>query len=585
VIAYDIVVGAGTVVAAWLLALVALRSRRTWLKATYAALALTFIVNGAAYVGTTERFLSSDWESAVLWSMILAHPLTAILVLGLIHGETLPRRRPAIFLLLLAVPGLFVLTPSVDWAVRHAYEPNPLGAFLIVSLGIALAEPVYERLTSSLLATDSFWLSVGVVALIIGGPIYNYEFDILGFAQAAGSNLGMPIALAAFAYVAFHADPFPTPARPKTRKWSGTSGLPRRNAIVFDEERPAYALETARSEASQGRPVLIIARASLPPGPDSDGPAVGVMEPSRHGALKTLATGSEFVARHPGAVVAIPDVADVVMMSGWEPTKEMILRLRQVARDTKSTLVLSVWHLTEKERRELKGLPLVWWTLPDAAQEIEAVLAASFGSGARHLVSAFCRAKGLPRHEVTVEKVPALLEFLNRAIGELSGSLADAAANQGLRAQAHVAMESLQAFAARSPEDLSHGEWPSKTAAASDRELVVTAADYWKGKEVDELFGAAQGLQEKEPLYERTRDVFVEQFGDAGEGVLRSELAKLGRKPEELRPEDVARLADRAAVDLGAMADVVDIPQEKVRIRSQIDAIRRRLEAIAGDQS
>jgi len=585
VIAYNLAVAAGMIVAAWLLALVALRSRRPWLKATYAALALTFVINGAAYVGTTEGFLPPSWESTVLWSMILAHPLTTILVLSLIHGETVPRRRPVVLLLLLVVPELFVLTPSVDWAVRHAYEPNPLGAFLIVCLGIALAEPVYERITSSLLAADSFWLSVGVVALIIGGPVYNYELNTLGFTQAAGSNLGAPIALAAFAYVAFHADPFPVSKRSRSRKSSATEGLPRKAALVFDEERPAYALGALQGEASRGRPALVVARQALPAAPDSSAVDVGRMETSRHGAQRTLATVSEFLARRPGAVVAVPDLADVVMMSGWEQTKEMVLRLRQVARSTKSTVVLSPWRLTEQERRELEALPLTWWTLPNAAQEIEAVLGASFGSGARQLVASFCRAKGLARHEITVDHIPALLDFLERAVGELSGSVADASATEGLRTQTRVAAESLRAFAVRTPEDLSRGEWPTKHVGIADRDLVVTATDYWKGKEMDELFAAVKDLPEKEPLFERARSVFVEQLGDAGEGVLRSELAKLGRKPEELRPEDVARLADRAAVDLSAMADVVDLPQEKVRIRSQIDAIRRRLEAIAGDQS
>ncbi len=583
-IPYNLALAGGTVVAAWLLALVALRSRRPWLKATYAALALTFIINGAAYVGTTEGFLSAAWESTVLWSMILAHPLTAILVLSLIHGESVPRRRPMV-LLLLVVPELFVLTPSVDWAVRHVYEPNPLGAFLIVCLGIALAEPLYERLTSSLLAADSFWLSVGVVALIIGGPVYNYEFDTLGFTQAAGSNLGAPVALAVFAYVAFHADPFPATKGSRTGKWSDTSELPRKAAIVFDEERPAYALQAVRAEASQGRPALVVGRQALAATSEADPWAVSLMAATRYGAQRTQASVSEFLARHPGGVVALPDLADVVMMSGWGPTKEMVLRLGQVTKDTRSTLVLSPGRLTEKERRELKDLPLTWWTLPDPPREIEALLASSFGSGARELVSSFCRAKGIRRHEMTAEQVPALLDFLQRAIVELSGSVADASATQGLHVQSSVAMDALKAFAARSPEDLSRGDWPSKGTDLADRELVVTASGYWRGKELDELVAAVRDLPDKEPLFERTRSVFVEQLGDAGEGVLRSELAKLGRKPEELRPEDVGRLADRAAVDLSAMADVVDLPQEKVRIRGQIDTIRKRLEAIAGDQS
>ena len=37
--------------------------------------------------------------------------------------------------------------------------------------------------------------------------------------------------------------------------------------------------------------------------------------------------------------------------------------------------------------------------------------------------------------------------------------------------------------------------------------------------------------------------------------------------------------------DLNAMADVGDVPQEKLRIQKQVESIRRRLEAIAGDES
>lgn len=584
-ILYNVAVGAGTVVEAWLLALMALRGHRTWLKATYAALALTFIINGAAYVGTTEGLLTSSWQSTVLWSMILAHPLTAILVLSLIHGETLPRRRPMILLLLLAVPELSLLTPSAAWGVQHAYEPNPIGAFLIVCLGIALAEPLYVRLTSSLLAVDSFWLSLGVVALIVGGPIYNYEFDTLGLSQAAGANVGAPIALAVFAYVALHADPFPIPKDGRRPTRSVPGSLPEGVTLVFEEKRPSYALDAVRVDAAKGRPVLVIARQSIPLMHDPDGPVVSPMHPTRHGGLRTLATASEFLTLAPRAVIAIPDLADITMMCGWEQTKEMVLRLRQVAKDTKATLILSTARLTDAERRDLKSLPLTWWTLPDAADEIEALLARSFGPGAHQLVSAFTKGKGFSRRELTVEQIPTLVDFLNRVIGELSGSVADAAATHGLHAQAKVAIQDLRSFAARSPENLARGEWPSKEPSSVDRDLVVTAADYWKGKEMDELFAAAQDMRGREPLYERARSVFMDHLGDVGESLLKSELAKLGKKPGDLQRDDVARLADRTAVDLGAMADVVDIPQEQDRLRSQIDAIRRRLEAIAGDQS
>jgi len=98
---------------------------------------------------------------------------------------------------------------------------------------------------------------------------------------------------------------------------------------------------------------------------------------------------------------------------------------------------------------------------------------------------------------------------------------------------------------------------------------------------MEELFAAADALSEPEPLFERARTVFVDQLGEAGEGVLRTQLARLGKKPEDLSKADLVRIADRAAVDLGSLADVVDLPQEKDRIHRQIESIRKNLVLIA----
>jgi len=581
VIAYSLAVLAGIVADAWLLALVSLRGRRRWLQATFATLALTLIVNGAAFVGTSEGFLGTAWESAVLWTLVLSYPLTAILVLSLIHGETLPRRRPAVFVLLALVPVVVLLTPSADWAVAHAYEPNLLGAFLILCLGVALAEPVYERMTSALFAADGFWLVAGVVALIIGGPIYALEFQDLGLLQSAGSNVAAPIALALFAVVLFRGEPFAGGEVRRSPRWSGPGVPEAGTAVVFDEVRPKGALDLAARAAAAGEPVLVLAREDVAL-PD---PTIhhAVLVPTRHAAARALGTVAEFYARAPGGLAVLPDLADLSAMSGAPRALEAVLRLRGVARGTGGRLVVSASRLTPREREALRGHGLAWWVLPDPADELEAVLAASFGPGARRLLDAFCHAEGIRRADLALGHVDPFLRFLDRAVSELGASAADAAARPGLRSETDKAAAALRAYAARDAADLSMGGWPSKGATDADRGLLVTAADYWRGKEMEELFSAASDLGGRESLFERARAVFVEQLGDAGEGVLRSELAKIGRKPEDLGPEDVARLADRAAVDLTAMADVVDVPQEKVRIQGQVESIRRGLVAIAGD--
>src|SRR5947208_17127856 len=199
---------AGIAVDAWLLAFIAIRGRRPWLQATYAACCLAYLALGAAFVGTNERVLAALRDDVALGIVLLAHALTAILVLGLIHGETLPRRRSVAFLLLGPVPVLAYLAPIEGWTVATAYEGNVLGGFLVLCLGVALAEAIYARYSSRLLAPPSFWLAVRGVAVIVAWPVYAYELEFLGDESLAGANLASPIALGCFALVSIQSDPF-----------------------------------------------------------------------------------------------------------------------------------------------------------------------------------------------------------------------------------------------------------------------------------------------------------------------------------------------------------------------------------------
>ena len=573
----SVVVLVGIAADGWLIAFMSIRGQRPWLQSTFAACALSFLVVGAWSVGRIEGLLSSVDDNLVLGLMLLTHALTAILVLGLIHGEALPRRRAATFLLLAPIPLLAYFAPIEGWTVATAYEGNVLGGFLVVCLGIALGETIYARQASPMFATHAFWLSLGVISLIVAGPIYTYELDFLGRTPLAGANLAAPLALACFARVALQTDPFPiSPRPPKGRTTTG--GIRAADAIVFDERRPKYALRTAEQEANSGRPTLIVARERAKITTSSV--ASAAFTPDRHAASRTLTTVSEFLASAPGGFVVLEDPADLSALSGWRAVLEVVVRLRHVARDSGSTVVLCPSRLTESERKALKGLDLPWWPMADAATEIVAILAQSFGTGAGRLFDSFCRAHGIRRDDVTTDHIQALQDFLSRALTELSGVVGGPAAH-GLQVQYEAAASVLRSFASQGAVEIARGKWASRRSSESDVDLVVTAADYWKGKEMEELFAAADAVSEREPLFEKARLVFVEQLGDAGEGVLRMQLARLGKKPEELDRIDLVRIADRATVDLGSLADVVDVPREKERIQQQIESIRQKLELIA----
>src|SRR5206468_3505758 len=210
-------------------------------------------------------------------------------------------------------------------------------------------------------AAHSFWLGVGVIALIVAGPVYAYELEFLGEASLAGANLASPIALACFALVAVQADPFPIAPHPSKRQTKpGT--LPTSDAIVFEEIRPKYALRTAHEESSGGRPTLIFGRTA--PAMAASGAGFAAVLPVRHASLRALTTASEFLAGSRGGLAVVEDLADLSALSEWPSTIEAVVRLRHVARRTGSTVIFSTSRLTDAERRALRDLRVTWWSLP-----------------------------------------------------------------------------------------------------------------------------------------------------------------------------------------------------------------------------
>src|SRR5213083_3239852 len=344
---------AGIAVDAWLLAFIAIRGRRPWLQATYAACCLAYLALGAAFVGTNERVLAALRDDVALGIVLLAHALTAILVLGLIHGETLLPRTSVAFLLLVPVPLLAYLAPIEGWTTATAYEGNVLGGFLVLCLGVALAEAIYARHASPMFAAHAFWMGVGVVSLIVAGPVYVYELEFLGQAPLVGANVAAPLALACFARVALLTDPYRISPRP-TRGRNATAQLTTSDEIVFDERRPKYALRTAEHEALSDRATLLVGRG--PPRMTTSGISTASVPADRQAALRTMTTAAEFLGSCPGGLLVLEDLADLAALSGWKPALEVVVRLRHLARDTGSTVVLCPSRLTESERKGLKDL-------------------------------------------------------------------------------------------------------------------------------------------------------------------------------------------------------------------------------------
>src|SRR5439155_110706 len=79
---------AGIAVDAWLLAFIAIRGRRPWLQATYAACTLAYLALGAAFVGTNERLLAAPRDDVARGIFLLLGPVPVLAYLAPIEGGT-----------------------------------------------------------------------------------------------------------------------------------------------------------------------------------------------------------------------------------------------------------------------------------------------------------------------------------------------------------------------------------------------------------------------------------------------------------------------------------------------------------------
>src|SRR5437762_11741868 len=100
-------------------------------------------------------------------------------------------------------------------------------------------------------AAHAFWMGVGVVSLIVAGPVYVYELELLGQAPLVGANIAAPLALACFARVAPLPAPTPFPPHP-SRGRKAPAQAPAPAPIVLADRRPKTARRTPDQEPPPG---------------------------------------------------------------------------------------------------------------------------------------------------------------------------------------------------------------------------------------------------------------------------------------------------------------------------------------------
>ena len=580
-IEYAILLVAGVVADAWLAAYAGLRLRRSLARLALVALLLDFVVMTGAFAGIQLGGLGDEWAPVALWAFVLSHPLAALFILLGVHGEDLLRRYPYVFLLMVPAPILAVLAPPSGYDLANVYATPPLNWYLVLCLALPLGETVAAWLRSVARKSELFVLLAGAVVLVLTGPVYGFELQAVGLDALAGSNPGTPVAAALFALALTFANPMALPRIPK-----GTSKDPHFSpgkVILADEARPKGTSHFVGLAVSEGRPTLEITRRTAGAPPSATGPrGIAALGPGRWPASVVLATVSEFLARHPGGLVYLRDLAYLATLEGLPAAKDVVLALKRTVHGTPGTVVGSLSFFFAPERRELIALPgITAIRLPDPAVEFEAVLATSLGGGGGQLLKSFASRTRRRVEDLTYEDLPEIQGFLATALRELARAPGDEPVVKGWRKTLDRVNLDLDKFARKSLQETAAAPWPSEARGRVSEEFVVRASEYWKGREIDEVLQVVTQHAERERFGERVRTAFVQAFGRAGEHIFESELKRLGKTAGDLAPGDVARLAAASDVAIESLGSALDLPAGKADLAERGRKLRSLLAVIA----
>ena len=557
----------------WLSGLLAVSVRRhVPLSALLAALASFSVAHGAV-VGRLVGPSDVPWDALWLASFLLGHAgIAAFLVTMFPSGR--PRfRGAAIAGIAVFGGGLSVAGAAAGWESSDAFQPPTdvglyaLNAYPVVCLAVALAESLAAWKQSSHRRREASLVFVGLIVLVVGGPVYGFELSVLGLTDFVGTNLAVPVAGVLFALALWRANPLAFRGRPAPSPeipWELASG-----AYLLDEARPTYA-EAAFLAATGSQPALAIA-SSAGRRPELAGVETVWLPPGERCASVLAATASEFLSRHPRGAVLIDDASYAVVHCGLATVDAIRSIIRAMPKG--ASLVVSLQKLTHEERQAFRTLSGSWISPPEFYIALAAILRARLGTS--DLLPRAARMWGKRPQDLAVSEVPALLDYVRAVLQELRAP-SDRAAEPGWAQVSEDLGADLERFWRTPPTQMMART--IMTAAAAFEGLGIV-----KASSVSEVVDSVMEKEPQPPLGEAIREAFVASLGPAGDPVFRRVLRKLRKETSAIDAEDlskVARLADEVIADFGGALDVVDAGQDLVARARRLQA---RLAGLAGE--
>lgn len=567
-----------------LVGVAALRSWRT--KMLFAIAGLLLLATNVFRLAGRE-LQSPDIDALSVSSAILIYPSATILILTFFHGHSFTRKIYYPLMILAPTFVVFPISRVEGWMSSDLYSHSPMALYAVACLGISIGESASHWVGSSLLREEGYLLVLSSVVLLATGPAHYLEMGILGENSFVGPSLGLPLFASLILIALLRANHIP-PRRP-----SGSVRVERKPRFDLEpsrihfmtEKRPKLAGSIFADLVRNGRPGLALTSSSRERFKErhrlSNATVIRVsFEDGREGVKpsdlsKMYFTMRDFVASQKGGVALLDAFPRIVCNNEMAEIRELVNRLRHLARSTGCIFILPRALISEHEFSRIASRRDIVLKLPNVEEEVLEILRTHVGDLSLFLMSAYCKRKNIAIKDLLLEDIPDLAAWITGSLDTLGMYIADTTVLRNWVGESRRVAECLLAYSHSNLEEIQRVSSDSP----ADSELTFSPLVYDGREESPTLDEDKDWPGKKQDVRDVLLQIFTKHLGEAGRFILMKEVGKLGKSLNEITLEDIADIAERAQDVMTEFGGLVDVGEVRIDMELKGQAMK---EEIAG---
>lgn len=562
------------------------RLKRKCIRAYFTILMLVFLAINIMWLLENEPEILT---MIGINSSILPFPLATLIVLAFLYPMSPEKQIAWSFLLILPALAIGVHSSFEGLDLDTVYESPVVILFAFFCTSVGVTESARGWLSSRIVRSHCYFLSIALLALLITGPLYYFEFKFLGFQGLGGASLGAPVVGTFLLVPLIMANPLPLKksvpslSLRKDMVYNLKSGT----CYAVSEKRPKYCYTLFRDVADAGYDSLLVTSSSSKEvGHKLMGGRIATLstkdssESLRVTNLgRILFTVSDFIERKRKPVVLIECLHYLISNNDLLEVAELLHGLVRSAKRKGGWLIVSFSMLSREEKAVLLSLDFTHLRMPQPERMIEKVLTAHVGKLSAHLLKLCGKMKNKRVQDIVIEDIPDISGIVVNSMRALGKATNDDAILMNWEIQCRGIKRSLDRIQ-RSPIGfLASGKW--QTWDPLRREIQRRPGTVVRNQRVAPR---ADEISRFAGLHDAVKSAFDRSLGEFGRNLMRTECDGLGIKPGEMTSADVEMLAEKAAETVNMLGDFVDIVSAEETMKSKAESLREELERISREE-